>query len=271
MQEKKHNILPFFKTSLAYTILYLAILLVLPISHLFYNFGHLTWDKFITSITNDRVISAYKLTFTSAFIAGISCVIIGMIITWTITRYKFYGKQLLDIFIDLPLALPTAIAGLSLANLYAHDAWFGKILKKIGIEIIFTKTGIIIALIFVGLPFVIRTLEPVIREIDEDVELAASSLGASSWQIFWRIYLPSFTPSLFSAFSIAFARSLSEYGAVIFVASNIPKESEIISLLIYSKIEQFDYNQATAIAAIMMLISFFILWSINIINKRATS
>ena len=271
MVETRQNILPFFKISFAYTIFYLALLVVLPISHLFYHFSHLTWQQFFNAVANDRVVSAYQLTFVTAFIASSISVVIGFIISWTIVRYKFYGKGLIDIFIDLPLALPTAIAGLSLANLYAHDAWFGKLLAKLGIEIIFNNGGIIIALIFVGLPFVVRTIEPVIREMDEDIELAASSLGAKSWQIFWRIYFPGFSPAILSAFSMSFARGLSEYGAVIFIASNIPKESEIISLLIFSKIEQFDYDQATAIAVVMMLMAFFILWGINLINKRISS
>ena len=263
MLNKKYNILPFFKISFAYTLFYLALLVVLPISHLFYHSSHLTWGQFIDAVTNARVISAYQLTFAAAFIASILNIIIGLVISWTVVKYNFRGKTFIDIFIDLPLALPTAIAGLSLANLYANE-----FLAKFGIEVIFNNIGIIIALMFVGLPLVIRTIEPVVREIDEDVEAAAHSLGASNWQIFWRIYLPNFTPSILSAFSLSFARGLSEYGAVIFIASNIPKESEIISLLIFSKIEQFDYNQATAIAAVMMLMAFFILWSINLITKR---
>ena len=268
MLRKKHNILPFFKMSFAYTLFYLALLVILPISHLFYHSGHLTWEQFFNSVTNNRVMSAYQLTFAAAFIASIVNVLIGLIISWTIVRYNFYGKAIVDVFIDLPLALPTAIAGLSLANLYANEAWFGKFLAKFGIEVIFNNIGIIIALMFVGLPLVIRTIEPIIREIDEDVEAAAYSLGASPWEVFRRIYLPNFMPSILSAFSLSFARGLSEYGAVIFIASNIPKESEIISLLIFSKIEQFDYDQATAIAAVMMLMAFFILWSINLITRR---
>ncbi len=254
--------------SFAYTLFYLALLVILPISHLFYHSGHLTWEQFLSSVTNNRVMSAYQLTFAAAFIASIINVLIGLIISWTIVRYNFYGKAIIDVFIDLPLALPTAIAGLSLANLYANEAWFGKFLAKFGIEVIFNNVGIIIALMFVGLPLVIRTIEPIIREIDEDVEAAAYGLGASPWQVFCRVYLPNFMPSILSAFSLSFARGLSEYGAVIFIASNIPKESEIISLLIFSKIEQFDYDQATAIAAVMMLMAFFILWSINLITRR---
>ncbi|MCT4635206.1 MAG: sulfate ABC transporter permease subunit CysT [Rickettsiales bacterium] len=268
MLYKKYSILPFFKISLAYTLFYLLLLVVLPISHLFYQSIHLSWEQFFVSVFNDRVIAAYQLTIASAFIASLINVLMGLIIAWSMVRYNFRGKPIIDAFIDLPLALPTAIAGLSLANLYDSESWFGKFLANLGIEVIFTNLGIIVALIFVGLPLAIRTIEPVVREIDEDIEAAAYSLGASPWKVFCKIYLPNFLPSIFSAFSLSFARGLSEYGAIIFIASNIPKESEIISLLIYSKIEQFDYNQATAIAAVMMIMAFSILWGINLVTKR---
>lgn len=268
MIEVKHSILPFFKISFAYTIFYLCLLVVLPLSHLAFHASFLSFEEFITIITNSRVVSAYKLTFSVALFAAIINVVAGLLISWTIVRYEFKGKALVEVFIDLPLALPTAIAGLTLATLYSPDTFIGKYLAKIGIQIAFTNLGIIVALIFVGLPLAIRTIEPVIRDMDKDIELAAANLGANNWQIFWRIYLPSFLPSILSAFSVCFARALSEYGAVIFIASNIPKESEIVSLLIFSKIEQFDYNQATAIALVMLVMSFFILWSINLAAKR---
>lgn len=264
----KNNILPFFKISLAYTIFYLLLLVIIPISHLFYHANQLNIQEIINVISNSRVISAYKLTFGAAALASIINVILGLFISWTIARYDFKGKAIIDVFIDLPIALPTAIAGLSLAHLYATDAWLGSNLAKIGVEVAFSKLGIIIALIFVGLPLSVRTIEPVIRELDGDMEAAAYNLGANSWQVFWRIYMPNFTPAILSAFCISFARGLSEYGAVIFIASNIPKHSEIISLLIYSKIEQFDYNQATAIAVVMLVMAFLILWLINILARK---
>lgn len=270
MLKNKNNILPFFKISLAYTIFYLLLLVILPVSHLFYHANHLSGQEIISVITNSRVINAYKLTFGAAALASVINVILGLFISWTIARYNFKGKAILDIFIDLPIALPTAIAGLSLAYLYSTDAWLGSFLTKIGIEVAFSKLGIIVALIFVGLPLTIRTIEPVIREMDEDVEAAAYNLGANAWQVFWRIYLPNLAPAILSAFSISFARGLSEYGAIIFISSNIPKNSEIISLLIYSKIEQLDYNQATAIAVVMLVMAFLILWLINIIAKKVS-
>lgn len=268
MFKRQHNILPFFRISLSYTVFYLLLLIIFPLSHLFFNLGELTLKEFSSIITNSRVVEAYKLTFFSAMIAAIINLVLGLIISWTIVKYEFKFKFLIDMLIDLPLALPTAIAGLTLATLYSPDAFLGKYLAKIGIQVAFSNLGIIMALLFVGLPLAVRTIEPVIREMDADVEAAAYNLGASGWQIFWRIYLPNFIQSILSAFSLCFARGLSEYGAVIFIASNIPKESEIISLLIYSKIEQFDYNQATAIALVMLLMAFFVLWGMNSLAKR---
>ncbi len=267
----KHNILPFFRVSFSYTILYLLLLVILPLSCLIFHTAELSLNEFITIVTNSRVVSAYKLTLSVALIAASINVLIGLLISWTIVRYDFMGKALIEMFIDLPLALPTAIAGLTLATLYSPDSVLGKYITKFGIQVAFTNAGIIVALIFVGLPIAIRTIEPVIRELDSDVEAAAYGLGANSMHVFWRIYLPSFMPSIFSAFSVCFARALSEYGAVIFIASNIPKESEIVSLLIYSKIEQFDYNQATAIALVMLIMSFLVLWIINLFAKRLLS
>lgn len=268
MLEKEHSILPFFKISLSYTIFYLCILVLIPLSHLVFRSSFLSLEEFISILTNPRVIASCKLTFTIAFIAATINVLLGLLISWTIVRYDFLGKQYLEMLIDLPLALPTAIAGLTLATVYAPDMLIGKYLSKIGIQVAFTNFGVIVALIFVGLPLAVRTIEPVIREFDIEVELAAANLGANKRQIFLKIHLPSFLPSIFSAFSMCFARALSEYGAVIFISSNIPKESEIISLLIFSKIEQFDYNQATAIALIMLVSSFMILWSINVLSRK---
>jgi sulfate/thiosulfate transport system permease protein len=244
------------------------LLVILPISYLVFHATQLDLNDFISSVTNDRVLAAYQLTITVALGAAIINIILGLLISWTLVRYDFFGKSILEMFVDLPLALPTAIAGLILATIYSPGGAFGKILSKLGIQVAFTNLGILMALILVGLPLAVRTLEPIIREIDSDVESAAYGLGASGLQVFLRVYLPGFMPSIISAFSICFARALSEYGAVIFIASNIPKESEIVSMLIYSKIEQFDYNEATAIALVMLLLSFFILWAINAYAKR---
>jgi len=263
-----NNIIPFFKISLTYTIFYLLLLIMLPLSNLIFHATQLGFKEFADIILNTRTLAAIILTLKMAFIAALINILLGLLISWSIVRYDFYGKTFIETLIDLPLALPTAIAGLTLATLYSQDYIIGKFLAKFGIHIAFTNLGIIVALIFVGLPLAVRTIEPVIHEIDLDVEAAAANLGASNLQIFWRIYLPNFLPSIISAFSLCFAKGLSEYGAVIFIASNIPKESEIISLLIFSKIEQFDYNQATAIALVMLLISFSILWIINLITKR---
>lgn len=264
----KRHILPFFKLTFAYTIFYLSILIILPLLHLIFQTSSLSFTALINIITNERVLSAYKLTFLLSLAAAVINIILGLIISWTIARYEFFGKSLVEMLIDMPLALPTAIAGLTLATLYSPDILLGKYLAKYGIQIAFTNLGIVLSLVFVGLPLAVRTIEPVIRELDKDIEVAAISLGANDWQLFYKIYLPNFLPSILSAFSMCFARSLSEYGAVIFIASNIPKESETIALLIFSKIEQFNYDQATAIALGMLLISFLILYLINSLAKR---
>jgi sulfate transport system permease protein len=268
MRTSNHNILPFFKISFTYTIFYLFLLVILPVSSLVFDASSLSYNEFISIISNVRVLKAFQLTFSVALIAAFINVSAGFLISWTIVRYKFFGKTIVEILIDLPLALPTAIAGLTLASIYSPDALIGRYLAKFGIHVAFTNLGIVVALIFVGLPFAIRTIEPVIREIDSDVEDAAYNLGANGWQVFLHIYLPNFAPAILSAFSLCFAKALSEYGAVIFIASNLPKESEVVSLLVFSKIEQFDYNQATAIALIMLTISSLLLWGVNYFSKR---
>lgn len=262
------NILPFFKISISYTIFYLLVIVILPISHLFYSSLDLDLDKFFSIIFSPRVIHSFKLTIVMAITAGFINVFLGFIISWTLARYNFRAKAILDIFIDLPIALPTAVAGLSLAHLYSDNTFIGKSLNILGIEVAYSKLGIIVALIFVGLPLSIRTIEPIIRELDEDVEIAAYNLGANTWNVLKRIYLPSFLPALLSAFNISFARGLSEYGAIIFISSNIPNHSEIVSLLIYSKVEQFDYNEAAAIAVSMLILAFIMLSGINFITNR---
>lgn len=264
----RHSILPFFSLSISYTLIYITIMVIIPISHLFFYSTKLNFHEFIEIFLNARVLYSFKITFFLAALVGFINLILGLIISWTIVKYNFYGKDIIEMIIDLPLALPTAVAGLALATLYSKDQWLGDILAKFNIHIAFSKTGMIFALIFVGLPIAIRTIEPVIHEIDPDIVAAAKNLGANNWQIFRRIYLPSFLPTLISAYSICFARALSEYGALIFIASNIPKESEIISLLIYSKIEQFDYNQASSLALIMLISSFSILVLINYLSRK---
>lgn len=265
----QHNILPFFRVTLSYTLFYLLLIVILPLTHMLFHASQLSFDELVNIITNKRVLASFSLTFSIAFLAAIINITLGMIVSWTIVRYNFFGKTILELLIDLPLALPTAIAGLTLATLYAHDAFLGKYLAKIGIHVAFTKLGMLVALIFVGLPLAIRTLEPVIREIDKDIEAAAENLGANNWHIFTKIYFPSFLPSILSAFNLCFARALCEYGAVIFISSNIPNESEVTSLLIYSKIEQFDYNQATAISIMMLITALVVFILINLLSKRA--
>ncbi len=268
---KKFNILPYFGQTLAYTIFYLALIVIIPLGYLIFHASNISMHDLVATVTNPRVLHSVYFTFSIALIVAILNLFLGIIISWTIVRYDFLGKSIIDLFIDLPLALPTAIAGLTLATLYSNDMWLGKLFSKIGLEIAFTKAGIIIALVFVGLPLAIRTIEPAIRDIDPEVDIAAQNLGATNWQIFYKIYLPSFLPCLFSAFYLCFARALCEYGAVIFISSNIPKESEVASLLIYSKIEQFDYNQATLISLLMLMAALIVFGLIKFVNQRVTN
>lgn len=264
----QHNILPFFRITLSYTIFYLLLIVILPLAHMFFHASQLSFSELLNIMSSKRVIASFNLTFSIAFLAAIVNITFGLIVSWTIVRYNFFGKALLELLIDLPLALPTAVAGLTLATLYSHDVFLGKYLAKIGIHVAFTKLGMLVALVFVGLPLAIRTLEPVIREIDQDVEAAAENLGANNWNIFRRIYFPSFLPTIISAFNLCFARALCEYGAVIFISSNIPNESEVTSLLIYSKIEQFDYNQATVISIMMLITALMLFILINFISRK---
>jgi sulfate transport system permease protein len=224
-------------------------------------------QKFIEIITNARVISAFKLTFKSAFYASLIDLFFGFILCWVLVRYNFFGKKIIDAMIDLPFALPTAIAGISLANLYSSEGLIGKFLLKFNIKIAYGPSGIIIALMFIGIPFIVRTIEPILRDLDPSIEEAAICLGATKWQSFYKIVLPNLYPSMLTGFSLAFARAIGEYGSVIFIAGNIPMVSEIIPLIITIKLEQYDYEGAIVIALTMLIISFILLLLINIIQK----
>ncbi|MFN7038080.1 MAG: sulfate ABC transporter permease subunit CysT [Alphaproteobacteria bacterium] len=267
MSFKKNNVLPGFWPCFTYTIIYLFIIVILPLSGLIVYTMELSFDKFISILSEPRVISSFKLTLRVAFLAAIFNSFLGLIISWVLVRYKFFGKKIIDAMIDLPFALPTAIAGIALTNIYAQNGLIGKHLTKFGLKIAFTPLGIILALMFVSLPFVVRTLEPILQDFDSEVEEAAASLGASRFYIFVKIILPNIMPAILTGFALAFARGLSEYGSVIFIAGNIPKFSEIVPLVIITKLEQYDYNGATAIALVMLIISFILLLLINMLQK----
>lgn len=268
---KKYSNLPGFNISIGFTIFYVSILLLIPLSTIFFNSLNISFKEFIEIVTNERVIKSYKISFGTAFIAAIINMIFGLVVAWIIVRYKFLGNKFIDAIIDIPFALPTAVAGIALTSIYGPNGIIGKFFMNMGIKIAFTPIGIIIALIFIGLPFVVRTVQPVLESLDRECEEAALSLGASKFITFVKVILPELIPSLITGFTLAFARGLGEYGSVVFIAGNIPMKTEITPLLIRSKLEQYDYNGATAIALILLISSFIILFSMNIlqwINKR---
>jgi len=264
---KKPTIIPGFGLSLGFTVFYLSLIVLIPLSGLFVKTATLSFHQFWQVITSARVIASYKLTFGVALAAALVNAVFGMILSWVLVRYKFPGKRLIDAMIDLPFALPTAVAGIALTAIYTRDGWLGKYLAQLGIKVAFTPLGIIVALVFVGLPFVVRTIEPVLQEFDNEIEEAAASLGASRLQTFTKVIFPHIFPAFVTGFSLAFARGLGEYGSVIFIAGNMPMVSEIVPLLIVIKLEQYDYAGATAIALVMLLVSFSLLFAINMLQK----
>ncbi|MDX1921794.1 MAG: sulfate ABC transporter permease subunit CysT [Alphaproteobacteria bacterium] len=266
-QLKKPSVLPGFGLTLGFTLVYLALVVLLPLSGLFFATAKLSWAEFFNTITAERVMHAYGVSFGTAFVAALINVVFGLIVAWILVRYDFPFKKIFDAMVDLPFALPTAVAGIALTSLYAPSGWIGQYLEPLGIKIAFTPLGITIALIFVGLPFVVRTVQPVLEDMNRELEEAAASLGATRTQIFLLIFLPHITPALMTGFAMAFARALGEYGSVIFIAGNKPMISEIIPLLIMTKLEQYDHAGATALAIVMLLVSFVMLYLINALQK----
>ena len=260
---KARNVLPGFNLSLGYTLFYLSIIVLIPLSAAFFKTFTLTWPEFWHAVASPRVVASYKITFGASFIAAVINGFLGLATAWVLTRYTFYGKRFIDAFIDLPFALPTAVAGIALTALYAPNGWIGSLLSPYGIKVAFTPLGIIIALTFIGLPFVVRTVQPVLEDLDAEIEEAAASLGANRLQIFLRVILPAISPALLTGFALAFARAIGEYGSVIFIAGNMPMVSEITPLIIITKLEQYDFAGATAVAVVMLLISFVLLFTIN--------
>ena len=266
--KKIQHVLPGFGLSLGFTVLYLSLIVLIPLSTILFKTLSLTWKGFLELILSPRVLASFRLTFGASLAAAIVNVVFGPLVAWSLVRYNFPGKRVLDALVDLPFALPTAIAGITLTTMYAQNGWFGQYLERWGIKVAFTPLGIIIALIFIGLPFVIRTVQPVVEALEVDVEEAASSLGASRWQIFMRVIFPAMRPAVLTGFALAFARALGEYGSVVFISGNMPMKTEISTLLIVTKLEQYDYPGATAIAMTMLLASFLLLLVINILQGR---
>jgi sulfate/thiosulfate transport system permease protein len=264
---RKHNVLPGFGPALGYTIFYLSIIVLIPLSALFFKTASLSWDQFVLAVSSPRVLASYRVTFGSALVAAALNGVFGVLVAWVLVRYRFPGRKLVDALVDLPFALPTAVAGITLASVYSPNGWLGRFLEPRGIKVAFTPLGIMIAMIFIGLPFVVRTVQPVLEELDQEVEEAASCLGANRWQTFRRVIFPTMLPAILTGFALAFARAVGEYGSIIFIAGNMPMVSEITPLLIITKLEQYDYAGATAIATVMLMASFVLLLSINLLQK----
>ena len=257
-QFKAHSVLPGFNLALGFTLLYLSLIVLIPLSALFFKTATLGWDGFIEVATGERVLASLRVTFVTSFAAAVANAFF-----WVLVRYTFPGKRIVDALVDLPFALPTAVAGIVLATLYAPNGWLGQYFAAHDIKVAYTPLGIVVALTFIGLPFVVRTVQPVLADVEAEVEEAAASLGAGRWDVFRRVIFPAVFPALLTGFALAFARAIGEYGSVIFIAGNMPYISEIAPLLIVAKLEQYDYAGATAIAVVMLLISFGLLLAIN--------
>ncbi|HEU5435555.1 MAG TPA: sulfate ABC transporter permease subunit CysT [Telluria sp.] len=265
------RVMPGFGLSLGFTVFYLSLIVLIPLSAVFFKTFTMTWEAFWNAVTSERVVASYKLSFGASLIAAFINVIFGGIVAWVLVRYKFPGKRFVDALVDLPFALPTAVAGITLTALYSQNGWIGKYLEPLGLKIAFTPLGVVVALTFIGLPFVVRTVQPVLEEAERELEEAAASLGASSWQIFARVVFPTIMPAMLTGFALAFARATGEYGSVIFIAGNMPMVSEITPLFIITKLEQYDYAGATAIAVVMLLASFAMLLMINLLQAWTRS
>lgn len=259
--------LPGFSLTLGYTIFYLSFLVLVPVAACFLKAGSLSFDEFLKAVWTDRARAAYILTFGAAGIAAVVNLFLGLVISWVLVRYSFPGKKFIDSLVDLPLALPTAVAGLVYSSLYVESGWLGQYLVPIGIEAAYSRLAIVVVLIFIGLPFVVRTVQPILEDLDPEAEEAAASLGATRWQSFRSVILPTLLPALITGFALAFARGIGEYGAVVFVSGNMPFRTEIAPILIVARLEEFNYSEATAIAVVLLVISFAMLVLINMLER----
>ena len=263
---KRHSVLPGFDLSLGFTLLYLSVIVLIPLSAAFLKTFTMTWPAFWDAVSSPRVLASYRLTFGASLGAALLNLVFGLVVAWVLVRYEFPLKRLVDALVDLPFALPTAVAGIALTSLYAANGWIGQFLAPLGIKVSYTPLGVWVALTFIGLPFVVRTVQPVLEDLQKELEEAAATLGATRAQTFMRVILPVLTPALLTGFALAFARALGEYGSVIFIAGNMPMVSEITPLLIITKLEQYDYAGATAIAVVMLVTSFALLLGINLLQ-----
>jgi sulfate transport system permease protein len=264
---KQRSILPGFGLTLGFTIFYLSLIVLIPLSATFLKASSLTWAQFWHVVSSPRAVASYRLSFGASFIAASINLFFGLLAAWVLVRYKFPGRRLLDSMVDLPFALPTAVAGIALTTIYANHGWIGQYLARLGIKGAYSPFGVVIALTFIGLPFVVRTVQPVLEDLDADTEEAAASLGANRWQTFRRVVLPAILPAAVTGFTMAFARAVGEYGSVVFISGNMPLRTEITPLLIITKLEQYDVAGATAIAVVMLVVSFTLLLAINLLQK----
>ncbi|WP_295408018.1 sulfate ABC transporter permease subunit CysT [uncultured Thiocystis sp.] len=263
---RQTRVLPGFNLALGYTLVYLSLMVLIPLSAVFIKSATLSWSEFWAVVSAPRVVATYQLSFGASLLAAAINAVFGLMLAWALVRYRFPGKKLIDALVDLPFALPTAVAGIALTALYAGNGWIGSLLEPLGIKVAFTPLGVLVALVFIGVPFVVRTVQPILEDLETELEEAAASLGAHRWQIFRRVLLPILLPALLTGFALAFARAVGEYGSVIFIAGNIPMISEITPLIIITKLEQYDYVGATAVAVVMLVFSFLMLLFINLLQ-----
>jgi sulfate transport system permease protein len=269
MRHKSRSVLPGFGLSLGITCTYLGLMVLLPLATVFTRTSELTAAQFWSTVTDPRVVASYRVTFGASFVAALVNTVFGLLVAWVLVRYRFPGRRVVDAMVDLPFALPTAVAGIALTTLYASNGWIGSLLDPLGLRVSYTWVGITIALIFIGLPFVVRTVQPVLDDLEVEVEEAAASLGARRWQTFTRVVFPTVAPALLTGFALAFARAIGEYGSVVFISGNMPMKTEIVPLLIITKLEQYDYAGATAVALVMLVASFALLLTINLLQWAA--
>ncbi|MEO4174694.1 sulfate ABC transporter permease subunit CysT [Acinetobacter pittii] len=266
---QRSRVLPGFGLSLGFTLAYVSFIVFIPLAAVFIKSFGIGWDGLWEILTSERILKSLQLSFSSALIAAFINVVFGLLLAWCLVRYNFPGKRLVDALVDLPFALPTAVAGIALTSLYAPTGWLGQYLEPLGIQVAYTPIGITLALVFIGIPFIVRTVQPVLSDIETELEEAASALGANRWQTITKIILPILLPALFTGFALAFARGVGEYGSVIFIAGNQPFKTEIAPLMIISRLEEYDYAGATTIAAVMLVLSFIILFVINLLQAWA--
>ncbi|MBM3775921.1 MAG: sulfate ABC transporter permease subunit CysT [Acidobacteria bacterium] len=266
MRGRRYSILPGFRLTLGYTVSYLSLIALIPLAGLFLRTSGMGWGEFWRAVSDPRVVASYRLTVGAAGVAAAVNAVLGFIVAWCLVRYRFPARRLVDALIDLPFALPTAVSGIVLTTVYSPEGWIGRWLAPLGVTVSYTPLGILLALVFIGLPFVVRMVEPALQDLDPELEEAALSLGAGRWEAFRRVILPALAPAVCSGFALAFARALGEYGSVIFIAGNMPMRTEITSLLIVTRLEQYDYSGATAIAVVMLVASFVMLLAINMLQ-----